>query len=961
MQTSLARRERVRRNGKGRRGRGGSASRVAIALPVFLLVTFFVLSLVTFVGAVQVYSAYSSDLPDPKAALEAIPYNQKTVLYDRTGTVQLAQFGSENRRVLKFSEIPDCIIDSTTSAEDRTFWSNTGFDPAAVLSAFRDAVSGRPRGASTITQQLVRQQLLPVTTSTLDRKIKEIIQSVRLTQELQGDAGKQAIITAYLNLNYYGNQSYGIAAAALGYFNVSDLTKLTPAQCAIMAGILQAPSAYDLVANADPMSDGTLLVAADAPIVVRRNWILEEMRKNNRDGILKGKYSDAELLAAESSPAIVDPAPYAQNVAPQFDLQVRQQLADLLCGQGTDPADCQKVDTGGYKVITTLDAKMQKSAEKWLRAYVICPNQATLAEDIACLAQPDIGITAKSDPYNYSRIIGPSSTSTTGLRGDNMRNGALTAVDYRTGQVLAYAGSAGFYEKPVKNPTKSTNLFDPQYDVLSSGIGRQPGSSFKPINYLIGIQDGTLTASTLFMDVATDFGGGYMPHDADGYERGPVRLREALQYSLNIPAVKAATINGVQHVLARAREFGLQFPDNANPGVSVGVGTVEVHPIELVSAYGAIADGGSLVQRSMILEVRDASGTLRYSSNSQAPRTTHPSTPQASYVMTNILAGNTDPAQNNWWSQYQLLEGKTRRPAALKTGTSDQTEDLFAVGYAAAPADLNSPAIVAGVWAGNSDHSPGHSVGSLELPAPMWHAFMQDATAGTPIADFRQPDGVTWASVDPYSGMLPGPYTTTTIREVYVNGTVPAQVDTMRVPVDVDTVTNKLWTWDCPGTKATQGLLDLSKVEANPPSGQDWQKYDQIWIDRARTGVNKKGGPANGATMYFYKTGFWTPFGATWGAPFAPTISCTQNTGTPPPSASPTDTPVPTPTPTATPTAAPIPTPTPTHAPTPTPAPTAAPTHTPSPSPAPSATAMLPLPLPLVLFRGLRRRGSRIH
>ena len=267
--------------------------------------------------------------------------------------------------------------------------------------------------------------------------------------------------------------------------------------------------------------------------------------------------------------------------------------------------------------------------------------------------------------------------------------------------------------------------------------------------------------------------------------------------------------------------------------------------------------------------------------------------------MTSILAGNTDPAQNNWWSQYQLTEGKTRRPATLKTGTSDQTEDLFAVGYTAPPSSLNSPAIVAGVWAGNSDHSPGRSVMSLELSAPIWHAFMQDATAGTPVTDFRQPDGVTWVSVDPYSGMLPGPYTTTTIREVYVNGTAPAQVDTMRVPVDVDTVTNTLWTWDCPGTKATQGLLDLSQVEATTPSGQDWQKYNQMWIDRARTGVNKKGGPAGGTTMYFYKLGFWTPFGATWGAPFPPTTTCTTNTGTPPPSASPTDTPLPTPTPDA--------------------------------------------------------------
>src|SRR5664279_2693852 len=305
MQTSLARRERRRRNGTGTHRRsGGSGGRIAVVLPVFLLVTFFVLSLVTFVGAVEVYSAYGKDLEDPKALLQGLNFSQQTVLYDRTGTVQLAAFGSEHRRVLKFEEIPNVVLDSTTSTEDKTFWSNTGFDPAAVLSAFRDAISGRARGASTITQQLVRKVLLPPTTTTVDRKIKEIIQSVRLTQEYPGDEGKQSIITAYLNLNFYGNQSYGIAAAAEGYFSVSDLSKLTLAQAAILAAILQAPSYYDLVANADPLDNGTLVVPTDSPIVIRRNSVLEDMRSNNHDGLLRGKYDDAAILAAESEPVV---------------------------------------------------------------------------------------------------------------------------------------------------------------------------------------------------------------------------------------------------------------------------------------------------------------------------------------------------------------------------------------------------------------------------------------------------------------------------------------------------------------------------------------------------------------------------------------------------------------------------------------------------------------------------------
>jgi membrane peptidoglycan carboxypeptidase len=916
----------------------GAGGRAAAVLPILLLGAFVVMSLVAFVGTVQEYSAYGQDLTDPRQALENIDYSQQTIVYDRTGKIQLAAFGTENRRVLKFSEIPNVVLDTTTNTEDRTFWTNTGFDPAAILSAFRDAISGSPRGASTITQQLVRQKLLPPTTSTLDRKIKEIIQSVKLTQEYPGEEGKQAIITAYLNLNFYGNRSYGIAAAAKGYFGVDDLSKLTIAQGAILAAMLQAPSYYDLMANSTELEDGTLIVESDQPIVQRRNLLLEEMRKTNRQGLLKGTYDDAAILAAESDPVVLHPAAQAQMIAPQFDLMVREQLAGLLCGSGAAADDCAAVDTGGYKVITTIDAKMQASAEKWLKAYVFGPNQASLADDIAYLAA--LGITAKSDPYNYLRIIGPSSTSSVGLRNGNLHNGALIAVDYRTGQVLAYAGSAGYYEKPIKDPAKfGQNYFDPEFDVLSSGLGRQPGSSFKPINYLVGIQDGSLTASTMLMDVATDFGGGYIPHDADGFERGPVRLREALQYSLNIPAVKAASINGVDHLMQRAQDFGLVFPPNSDPGVSVGIGTVEVHPADLVSAYGAIADGGTLVQRNMILSILDAKGNTAWSFSQQTPKTTHPSTPAATYVMTNILAGNTDPAQNNWWSQYKLMEGNTRRPAALKTGTSDQTEDLFAMGYVAPPADSKAPAIVAGVWAGNSDRAAGHSVMSLEMAAPMWHAFMQDATAGTPVTDFKQPDGVTWTSVDAYSGMLPGPYTTTTIREVYVNGHVPTQVDNTKTSVDVDTTSNTLWTYDCPGIKDTKGYLDFSQVDASQ-SRTGWQKYDDLWAARARQGINVKGGPSNGATMYFYQVPFWYPYGKTWGADFPPTTYCTKNTGTPPP---------PTPTPTLT------PSPSPTEPPT-TP-PTAEPPGTPPPPTPSPITVMLPL-LPLPLIGRLRRRRS---
>jgi hypothetical protein len=216
------------------------------------------------------------------------------------------------------------------------------------------------------------------------------------------------------------------------------------------------------------------------------------------------------------------------------------------------------------------------------------------------------------------------------------------------------------------------------------------------------------------------------------------------------------------------------------------------------------------------------------------------------------------------------------------------------------------------------------------------------------VVDFKQPSGVTWATVDANSGMLPGPYTTQTISEVFVDGTVPTQVDNTKVPVDIDTATNKLWTWDCPGVKETKGFLDLSQVDAG---NSNFQKYDQIWIERARKGVGVKGGPNNGATMYFYQVGYWTPFGQTWGAPFPPTESCTTNTGSPPPSTSPS----------ASPTASPTPTPSPSPTATPTTAPTPTPTPAGTPTPSSSATSALPFALLGWLVRRARDGGRQLR
>jgi len=852
MQTSLARRQRRRRNGSGGPPpRGSAARRLAIALPLFLFSSLLIAGLVGFFGVVAAFSYYSEGLPDPKAVFENLSFAEETVVLDRTGKVELARFARERRDVVTFAEIAPEIVDATTAIEDKTFWENAGFDPAGFVSAALDTLSGSGRGGSTITQQFVRARLLPDSAtegSVYERKIREIIQSIRLTQALPpGREGKEAIMAAYLNENFYGNNSYGVEAAARGYWGITDLRKLTLAQAAILAAIPKSPTSYDLMRNAveQEAADGTtqLVVPASTPIVQRRNFILELMK--TRSVLTKGTYTDADYDAAMQEPVVLTPPANTQWRAPQFVLQARHELGAILCG--ADQADsCPKVETGGYTVVTTLDYRLQRMAEKWANAGARAPNQ--------------------KDPAAYLKKLGvPYQSWIRNLVGKGVQNSALAAVDYRTGQVWAYVGSADFYAKGNKR-------FQPQFDVLEDGW-RQPGSAWKPINYSIGIDDKKLTAASMFMDVVTDFGGGYKPADADRLERGPVRLRQAIQVSLNIPAIKAAIEIGPSRVWARARDFGIRWQTSTfQGGASIGIGTVEVHMIDLISAYGAIANGGVLMPRTTILEVRDSSGKTIWPLATKKNGTRVVSA-QAAYIMTDILAGNTNPAENPFWSKRAIYDGGQRRPATLKTGTTDDTRDLTAVGYIAPPKDAKLPALVVGAWMGNSDFSaPPRGVVALESAASMWQAFMTQATKGTPITDFRRPAGIVEASVDAWSGMRPGPFTTKTVKELFIDGTIPKAVDTTKVGIEVDEATGDLWQEGCLGPKVTKGFLDLSGVEAAYPS---WQKYNRGWVARARRG--------GGGTTPFYERGAWLPFGNGWGAPFPPTKTCAIPVATPTP------------------------------------------------------------------------------
>jgi membrane peptidoglycan carboxypeptidase len=612
-----------------------------------------------------------------------------------------------------------------------------------------------------------------------------------------------------------------------------------------------------------------------------------------------------------------------------------------LCGESET---CDRLKEGGLRVTTTLDLGVQAKAERWVEATALVPH--------------------RSDPAAEARALKvPYASWMANLRNQNVWNAALSALDYEKGEIIAYVGSANYYER-----RKVNKKMQPQFDVLSDGW-RQPGSAFKPFTYATGIDEKTLTGATMLMDVTTDFGG-YTPTDFNGRERGPLRVRNALQFSLNVPAVKALALVGERDVFDRSEQFGMEFQANRpTAGLSMALGTLEVHPLDLNQAYATMANGGRNVGHTSILEIRDADGNKI---EHKKPKRKQVISEQAAYVMTDILAGNTDPSVNPIWAAHRITarDGQ-RRPAALKTGTTNDAKDLNAYGYIAPPSRRGRKngeyALSVGVWAGNSNSSPvttvSNPVFSLDVAAPLWDAFLTDVTKTWEVRDFKRPSGITSASVDAWTGAKPSEYSRRQVTELFIPGTAPGREQYIQ-GLEVIKGSDGSWyraTDRCEGTRRTRGYLELEDAESHTRS---WNDAVQGWIKRARNGAGVGANVASSKrtfTAYFFEP-YFQPYGQSWGGPFAPTKSCNKApqespspspelSPSPEPSMSPEISPIPSaeppPAPTPKPTQAPTPKPTQAPTPKPTQAPTPKPTQAPTPAPTPKPTAA-PTPEPAV-------------
>src|SRR6184192_1046468 len=723
---------------KRRRG-GGAFSGWRLALPSGLFAIIIATGALMVLGAGAALAFFAGDLPSPQD-LAKDPLAQSTKVYDRTGTQLLYQFSEENREVVSYEEIPQVLIDATVSAEDKTFWTNPGVDIVGTIRAVISDVTGRSTGqggASTITQQLVKQRIVGNEVS-IKRKIREAILAVEVTNTYS----KQQILELYFNQIYYGNQAYGVKAAAQTYFGKSDLSKLTLAEAALLAGLPQSPSILDptQAENADRAQE-------------RRLYVLNQM-------VDTGAITQSAADAASAETIKVVEAPVATIKAPHFVFQVRNQLAQILGG------DEAAVSRGGYRITTTLDMTKQEIGERQVREWV------------------DL------------------------LHNRNVWNAALVSIDPRTGEVLTYVGSVDY-----------NNRDDPrvqgQFDVAGIGL-RQPGSSFKMFNYVTALKNGA-TPATVVVDARTDFGGkaeptrmspsacGYCPENADLQYHGPVTMRQAIRESRNVPAVKfLAEYSGIEATIQTAHDLGITTEiDPSKVGLSLTLGSKEVRLIDMANSYGTVANLGVHVAPTYIMKVEDSRGNVVWEHKDFEQKRVVDA--GVAYVMVDMLKDTT--THSIIFTSFTNIG----RPAGLKTGTTDNLKDVYAVGF--------TPTLVTGVWMGNSN---GELMSSRDFssaigPGQLWRDYMREIFSGFPATDWQKPPNIVTANVVTApgdfggygSGLLPSNLTPFSTQEIFVRGTQPAKVDD----------------WYVQGCPSPIGTTKVAMKIQDPRAPAAWQRY----------------------------------------------------------------------------------------------------------------------------------------
>ncbi|HXZ06220.1 MAG TPA: transglycosylase domain-containing protein, partial [Ktedonobacteraceae bacterium] len=619
-------------------------------------------------------------------------YDSKGVLID-----QLTDNGIQTS--VTVDQVAPVMINATVATEDKNFWSNQGIDVVGIIRALlTNLESGRVvEGGSTITQQLIKN-LIVGNRPTIVRKLEEIV----LAPQVNNDYTKKDILTMYLNSIYYGNQAYGIDAAASVYFGLRDrpghsaASQLDLAQSAMLAGLPSNPASFNPLAH--PQTAIKRLVTV-LDLMAAQRYI---STADKYDAIQEAQGKNFFKTAATQ-----------QDRAPHFANFVLAQLQKMF--HSKYPGDLSR---SGMVVYTTLDISLQDKIQKIMQQHIAELRDA-----------------------------------------HHLTNAAEILIDFHTGAIISLLGSIDYNNASI----------DGQFDVTQAY--RQPGSSFKPYVYVTAFQQGTSPAQAIddqpiTIPVPDSYPPTFSPTNYDKSFHGHMTLRCALQNSLNVPGVKVLQHVGINQAMQTAYNMGITSYQGT-PGYSLVLGGLGIRLIDHTSAMGVFANGGVRIPYYAINKVVSGStGTVLY--QHQLDAGTQVISPQLAYMMTNVLSDNTDRIPEFYDCNVLQLYSNSQqdcwngnrgvvRPAAAKTGTTNDFRDNWTVGY--------TTDYVMGVWAGNDDNSPMIDVSGITGAAPIWHDSMLVAEQGNPIQDFVNPGGLVRATVTYPDGVQ--------TTDLFLPGTIP--------------------------------------------------------------------------------------------------------------------------------------------------------------------------------------------
>ncbi|MCG5054616.1 MAG: PBP1A family penicillin-binding protein [Myxococcales bacterium] len=733
--------------------------------------------LVAGAAGVGLFVYYTRDLPSLSAVRDFQPKQMLRVM-DRHGKV-IGEIGDERRTVVPFGQIPKHLVQAVVAAEDASFFENPGLDLKGIARAFyENIVRGRAaQGGSTITQQVVKRLLL-TPERTIARKVKELVLAYRLTNRLS----KNEIMEIYLNQIYYGHGRYGCEEAARFFFG-KPVHAIGEAESALLAGLPQSPERLSPLKHPEaaktrqryvlgrmaelgflPQAQAEAIAKAPIKVVKSRTTAVEapeamsvvhrvaaermgeafatqggqvettldlEMQLWTRQALERG------LQALDARQGYDKPLRRLQGRAvAKF---VAQTAADL--GK-TDEARRRTLETG--RIVEAVVASVHKGASNVSPHLLVDAGGVSLRVPLTGDDRYAPGKPALIERFAVGDVVrvavdGPAEAPD-GPLSAHLELGpqaAMVVLDVATGEIRALVGGYGF----------RSGAFD-----RSQQARRQPGSAFKPFVYATAIASRRFTAASVVNDAPEV----YDLWKPKNYEResfrGPVRLRVALTHSINTVAIRLLSEVGVPALRELATQVGITSPLTEDMGLSLALGSLTVSPLELAQAYLPFFNGGQRVTSRLVTKVADVEESLAPPSPALGP--------DVAFVVLSMMKS----VVQDGTARGALSLG---RPAAGKTGTSNDQRDAWFVG---GTADL-----LAAVWVGFDDMKRlgrGETGGGAALP--IWVDFMTKASAGQPVRDFAQPPSVEVQTIDPQTGLLAAPGAEG-LEEVFLSGTAPLE------------------------------------------------------------------------------------------------------------------------------------------------------------------------------------------